>query len=87
MVEGKILDWFDYRGTFLRFLHVLMSNFILFAESRVYQWLRRNTIDRLIFKHPDPLDVDAEAAWREGQDVETALKNYLDDMPSMSFIY
>lgn len=69
-----------------RFLHVLVSNFSLFAESRLYQWLRRNTIDRLVFKHPDPLDVDAEAAWQERQDVETALKNYLDDMPSMSFI-
>ena len=69
-----------------RFLDVPMSNSILFAESRLYQWLRRNTIDRLNFKHADALDADAEAAWHERQDVETALKNYLDDMPSMSFI-
>ena len=63
-----------------------MANFTLFAESRLYQWLRRNTIDRLNFKHADALDVDAETAWQERQDVVTALKNYLDDMPSMSFV-
>ena len=68
------------------FLNVPVSKFILFAESRLFQWLRRNTIDRLNFKHVDALDVDAEAAWQERQDVVTALKNYLDDMPSMSFM-
>ena len=67
-------------------LNIPTSNFISFAESRLYQWLRRNTIDRFIFKHADAPDVDAEAAWQERQDVETTLKNHLDDMPSMSFI-
>ncbi|KAH9997539.1 exonuclease [Russula vinacea] len=55
-----------------------------YKESRLYQWLRRNTIDRWIIKPADTLDVDTEAAWQERQDVETALRNYLDDIPSMS---
>lgn len=57
----------------------------LFVEFRLYQWLRRNTVDRLTLKHvEDALDVDAEVAWQERQGVETALSHYLDDMPSMS---
>lgn len=64
-----------------------VSNLVLFVEFRLYQWLRRNTVDRLTFKHvEDALDVDAEVAWQERQGVETALSHYLDDMPSMSFI-
>lgn len=66
-------------------LNAPVSVLILFAESRLYQWLRRNTVDRLTFKHPDVFDANPEAAWQERQDVETILTNYLDDMPSMPF--
>ena len=67
-------------------LKVPKSNLVLFVEFRLYQWLRRNTVDRLTFKNADALGVDSEVAWQERQDVETALSHYLDDMPSMSFI-
>ena len=66
-------------------LNAPVSILILFAESRLYQWLRRNIVDRLNFKHPDVFDANAEAAWQERQDVETILTDYLDDMPSMPF--
>ncbi|KAI0256515.1 RNA12 protein-domain-containing protein [Lactifluus subvellereus] len=70
MVEGKILDWFDYR------------------ESRLYQWLRRNTVDRLTIKRLDAAEVDAEAAWQERQDAEVALRSYLHDLPTnIAFLY
>ncbi|KAH9966490.1 RNA12 protein-domain-containing protein [Russula dissimulans] len=64
MVQGKILDWFDYR------------------ESRFYQWLRTVTVDRLTIKSTDVPDVDMETGWQERQEAETALRNYLDDMPT-----
>jgi hypothetical protein len=63
-----------------------VSNFNFYAESHLYHWLRRNTIDRLTIKPADTLDVDTEATWRERQDAETALRNYLDDLPSMSLL-
>ncbi|SRR5258708_1383376 len=85
MVEGKILDWFAYRGSF-RYLNCLFIQLLFYAEFRLYQWLRRNTIDKLTIKPADTLDVDTEAAWQERQDAETALRNYLDDIPSMSFL-
>lgn len=85
MVEGKILDWFSYRGIFV-ISTAPVSNLHFYAESRLYQWLRRNTIDRLTIKPADTLDADAEATWQERQDAETALRNYLDDLPCMSFL-
>lgn len=60
-----------------------VSNFDLYAESRLYQWLRRNTIYRLTIKPADTPDGDAEATWQERQEAETALRNYLDDLPSV----
>ncbi|KAI0005857.1 RNA12 protein-domain-containing protein [Russula compacta] len=71
MVEGKILDWFDYR------------------ESRLYQWLRRNTVDWFTLKPADGLNADAaEEAWQERHDVEIALQNYLDDLPTnIAFVH
>ncbi|KAH9981472.1 RNA12 protein-domain-containing protein [Lactifluus volemus] len=70
MVEGKILDWFDYR------------------ESRLYQWLRRNTVDRLTIKPLDAADVDAEAASQELHEAEVALRSYLHDIPmNIAFLY
>lgn len=84
MVEGKILDWFSYRGNF-RHSTAPVSNLNFHAESRLYQWIRRNTIDRLTIKPADTLDVDTEATWQEREDAETALRNYLDDLPSMFF--
>jgi hypothetical protein len=84
MVEGKILNWFAYRGSF-RCLKCSRVQLAFYAESRLYQWIRRNTLDRLTIKASDTLDVDAEAAWQERQDAETALRHYLDDIPSMSF--
>lgn len=70
MVEGKILDWFDYR------------------EFRLYQWLRRNTVDKLTFRSADSTDVDAGVAWQERRDAETALSNYLGDVPtSVAFVH
>jgi len=86
MVEGKILDWFSYRGSFFVISIAPVSDFKFYAESHFYQWLRRNTIDRLTIKPVDTLDVDAEVTWQERQDAETALRNYLDDLPSMSFL-
>jgi len=83
MVEGKILDWFSYRGSFV-ISTALVFNFNYYAESHLYQWLRRNTIDRLTIKPADTLDIDTEANWQERQDAETALRSYLDDLPSMS---
>src|SRR5580698_7869191 len=85
MVEGKILDWFSYRGSFYH-LNRLCIQLHFHAESHLYQWLRRNTIGRLTIKPADTLDVDAEATWQERQDAETALRNYLDDIPSMLFL-
>ena len=85
MVEGKVLNWFSYRGSFCH-LNAPVSNFNFYAESHLYQWLRRNTIDRLTIKPAETLDVDAEATWQERQDAETALRNYLDDLPSMFFL-
>lgn len=68
-------------------LKVFEFNLVLFVEFRLYQWLRRNTVDRLTFKRVEyALDVDTEVAWQERQGVEIALSHYLDDMPSMSFI-
>ncbi|KAH9043412.1 RNA12 protein-domain-containing protein [Lactarius pseudohatsudake] len=70
MVEGKMLDWFDYR------------------EFRLYQWLRRNTVDKLTRRSTYSTDVDAGAAWQERRDAEIALCNYLDDTPaSVAFVH
>jgi hypothetical protein len=86
MVEGKILDWFDYRGDFLNF-DMSILDLGLFVESRLYQWLRRNTVDRLIIKPLDAADVDAEAASQELHEAEVALRNYLHDIPSECLLY
>lgn len=63
-----------------------VSGLGLFAESRLWQWLRSNTVDWFTLKPADGPDADAEAAcnWQERDDVEIALRNYLDDLPSMS---
>ncbi len=39
-----------------------------------------------MIKPADTLDVDTEATWQERQDAETALRNYLDDLPSTSLL-
>ncbi|KAI9466031.1 RNA12 protein-domain-containing protein [Lactarius psammicola] len=70
MIEGKMLDWFDYR------------------EFHLYQWLRRNTVDKLALRSTDSTDVDAGAAWQERRDAEIALYNYLDDTPTgVAFVH
>ena len=66
------------------FLDTFTSDLILYSEFRLYQWLRRNTVDKLTFRSADSTDVDTGAAWQERQDAETALCNYLDDTPSTS---
>ena len=66
------------------FLDTLASDLILYAEFRLYQWLRRNTVDKLTFRSADSTDVDTGTAWQERQDAETALCNYLDDTPCTS---
>jgi hypothetical protein len=66
------------------FLDNLASDLILYAEFRLYQWLRRNTVDKLTFRSAESTDVDTGAAWQERRDAETVLCNYLDDTPSAS---
>jgi hypothetical protein len=83
MVEGKILDWFDYRGDFLNF-DMSILDLVLYVESRLYRWFRRNTVDRLTIKPLDAADVAAEAASHEA---EVALHGYLHDIPSECLLY
>src|SRR6266404_63326 len=81
MVEGKILEWFNYRG-YCNFLNTLASDLIFYTEFRLYQWLHSNTVDRLTFRSTDSTDTDT--AWQERQDADITLRNYLNDTPSMS---
>jgi RNA12 protein len=59
----------------------------LYAESRLYKWLRRITVDRLTIKRLDAADVDADAAWQERHDAQVALHSYLHDIPSKCLVY
>ncbi|KAI0060858.1 hypothetical protein BV25DRAFT_1839423 [Artomyces pyxidatus] len=72
---------FDPVRAFMVEAHVL--NWLNFRESRMYQWLRRNTIDRLYLKTSDAdNDADAEGAWQERQEALSSLQNYLGDLPN-----
>ncbi|KAI5124079.1 hypothetical protein M0805_003906 [Coniferiporia weirii] len=71
-VEGKILDWFDYR------------------KSNVYQWIKKNTVERLSFaitSHQDQEGSDANI-WKERKDAEEDVKAYLNDFPNtVTFVH
>ena len=67
-----------------KFLGTLTSDLILYAEFRLYQWIRRNTVDKLTLRSTDSTDIDTDATWQERRDAEIALCNYLDDPTSTS---
>ncbi|KAI0317299.1 exonuclease [Amylostereum chailletii] len=52
-----------------------------YRQFKLYQWLRRNTIDRLSAPTHET-EEDMEAAWKERADARLALQNYLSDMPT-----
>ncbi|KAH8108444.1 RNA12 protein-domain-containing protein [Phellopilus nigrolimitatus] len=73
-VEGKMLDWFDYR------------------KSTVYQWIKKNTVERLsiaLTSGQDQAGASINAnVWKERQDAETEVKAYLSDFPNtVTFVH
>lgn len=65
----------------------------ILPEFRIYKWLRVNTIDRLSGSFPFTFSSDTseslslieeENVWKERKDAESAMKNYLADLPSKS---
>lgn len=82
MVQGKVLDWFDYRG---------MLSYQSFGqrkptpprpESTIYKWLRANALDRLSFTAKNLHEPPAQEVWKERSEAENAMRNYLSDLPS-----
>jgi hypothetical protein len=68
----------------------------ILKEYQIYQWLRRNTVDRLSTTFgtsqsspdsPTPAETpadgsEAEEVWKERKEAESAIKTYLSDLPS-----
>ncbi|KAI0048209.1 exonuclease [Auriscalpium vulgare] len=66
-----------------------VTNWLDYRELRVYQWIRKNTIDRFSLRVPPAeADIDAEGAWQERKDAQAAVQNYLADMPTtVAFVH
>ncbi|GBE82399.1 RNA12 protein-domain-containing protein [Sparassis latifolia] len=72
MVEGKMQDWFN------------------FEEFRIFKWLRNNTLDRFYITPTAGVDATTSSGdvWKERNDAETALNQYLADMPTtVAFVH
>ncbi|KAJ8593905.1 hypothetical protein M405DRAFT_930530 [Rhizopogon salebrosus TDB-379] len=70
-VEGKMLNWFDYR------------------EYKLYKWLRANALDRFSLTSHGGEDVPPQGdIWKERKEAESAVRNYLSDLPStVAFVH
>jgi hypothetical protein len=100
MIEAKMLNWFDYRRTSIP-LHSENQLLIeILKEYQIYQWLRRNTVDRLSStfgishsspQSPSPTETldgsEAEDVWKERKEAELAIKTYLSDLPSEARLF
>lgn len=86
MVQGRMLDWFDYRGNcWTCTINRALPNTYP-PEFKLYKWLRVNAIDRLsITFHiaSDPTPPPTEEIWKERKEAVGAMKAYLTDMPCM----
>ena len=60
---------------------------VFLSESTAYQWLRRNTIDRLSFTISKNRTGESNSGhvWKDRQDAEEQVQAYLNDLPSEWF--
>ncbi|KAF8078176.1 RNA12 protein-domain-containing protein [Lyophyllum atratum] len=78
MVQAKMLNWFDVRGT----------SFSWILKFRLYKWLRMNTLNRLSLAFDDTEVQPAEEVWKERDDAVGSLKSYLSDLPTtVAFVH
>lgn len=79
-----MLDWFDIRSACLLLsVYLLIQPDCFFhTEFRLYQWFRKNTLDRLSFTKSAELAPPVADVWKERQEAEMAVKGYLSDLPS-----
>jgi hypothetical protein len=57
-------------------------NWFDYRESQLYQWVRKNTIDRISQGEPESF-----GAWKERSEAVDAVKTYLSDPPSKNHYY
>ena len=92
VVECKLLGRFDYRSQCNKLMFSFSFTTILtvLADYSIFQWLKKNTIERLSFSissHPDEAVSATEPnVWKEVQDAEADVKSTLSDLPS-AFIH
>jgi len=77
-----MLDWFNYRSVFVRVRIIQKSKTHPFAEFKIYQWVRMNTVDLLSGTSQSISHKPQGEVWKERKDAEAALHAYLSDMPS-----
>ncbi|KDR81387.1 hypothetical protein GALMADRAFT_58608 [Galerina marginata CBS 339.88] len=64
-----------------------MLNWFDYRKSKLYQWLRVNTLDRLSTAS-DSVSKPAGDIWKERTEAESALKRYLSDVPTtIAFVH
>lgn len=88
VIEGRLLEWFDYRSQGYIVLSLYpYANILNAPESGFYKWLRTNTVDRLSFALA-PQESDAQESdlhtWKERRDAEEGIRAYLSDVSSAS---
>jgi hypothetical protein len=81
MVYGKVMDWFDYRGSFLFVFSLHPQNLDRNSEFKAWKWLRAQTVDRITQKSASK-ETSVEDVWKERREAVTALQNYISDPPS-----
>ncbi|KAH8102922.1 RNA12 protein-domain-containing protein [Cristinia sonorae] len=71
-----------------------LNDWFDYREFTVYQWLRKNTIERFSLTSPSEVKTrnesayPAEEVWKERQDAAGALERYLSDLPStVTFVH
>ena len=57
-------------------------NWFDYRESQLYQWVRKNTFDRISQGQPESF-----GAWKERSEAVDAVKTYLSDPPSKNHHY
>ncbi len=83
-----MLDWLDYRSKFSHTVRIGVIYTRYPLESKWYQWIRRNTYERLPFtsgSRGNNISISGQGVWKERKDAESNLRAYLSDIPSMAF--
>lgn len=87
-VQAKVMDWLDFRGKFPSpVADILIVTYKFSLEFALTKWIRRNTLERFTMGFNDtPFWDDSggatdTTAWKDRQEAESTLTNYLFDYP------